>query len=249
MKISIITVVYNNSKTIKSAIDSVLGQDYTDIEYIIIDGKSTDGTLEIVNNYGNKINRIVSEQDLGIYDAMNKGIALCTGEIIGILNSDDIYENNKVISTVMDTFKADASLDILYGDLVYVKNDNLNQVVRTWISENYYPSFFEDGNVPPHPSLFIKRKVYDYVGKFNINMRLAADYEFMLRLFKLHQYKSKYLNKLFVRMRLGGATNGTIKNIINGNLEILSAWKINHLSAPLTLMPKRIVKRLIQFVK
>lgn len=249
MKISIITVVYNNHKTIRTAIESVLGQHYSDIEYIIVDGKSTDGTLEVVNAYRSRIDQVVSEKDLGIYDAMNKGIALCTGEVIGILNSDDVYEDNEVLQTVMNTFIKHPELDIVYGDLVYVKNDDLNRVVRKWTSGSYYPTFFEEGNVPPHPSLFIKRNVYEKVGLFNLDMRLAADYEFMLRLFKLHRFNSKYLNKLFVRMRLGGATNGSIKNIINGNLEILSAWKINQLKVPFSLMPKRIAKRLIQFLK
>ncbi|MDY0907190.1 glycosyltransferase family 2 protein [Pedobacter sp. CFBP9032] len=249
MKISIITVVYNNHKTIETAIQSVLGQRYANVEYIIIDGQSTDGTLDLIHRYGHSISKVISEPDLGIYDAMNKGIQQCTGEVIGILNSDDVYADDHVLSAVMHAFGEDQELDLLYGDLVYVKNNDLNQVVRKWTSKSYYPRFFEDGHVPPHPSLFIKKAVYDQVGLFNLEMRLAADYEFMLRLFKLHPYKSKYLNRLFVKMRLGGATNASIKNIINGNLEILRAWKINHLKAPFLLMPKRIAKRLIQFAK
>ena len=249
MKISIITVVYNNSATIDTAIESVLSQRYPNIEYIIIDGASTDGTMEMINGYGSRIQQVVSEKDAGIYDAMNKGIKLCTGEVIGILNSDDIYENNEVISTVMEAFLNDLELALVYGDLVYVKSDELNQVVRKWTTESYYPDFFEDGHVPPHPSLFIRRNVYQKVGLFNLNMRLAADYEFMLRVFKLHDFKSRYINKLFVRMRLGGATNMSLKNIVNGNLEILSAWRQHHLKAPYLLMPKRIFKRLSQFLK
>jgi len=249
MKISIITVVYNNHHTIKTAIDCVLGQHYQDIEYIIIDGKSTDGTLDIIRSYGDAISQVVSEADLGIYDAMNKGIALCSGEVIGILNSDDVYAHANVLGEVMDLFAKDPSLSMVYGDLVYVKHHDLNKVVRKWTSESYYPAFFEDGHVPPHPSLFIKKAVYNRVGLFNVNMRLAADYEFMLRLFKLYDYKSLYINTIFVKMRLGGATNASIKNIIQGNLEILRAWKINNLKAPILLMPKRIVKRLIQFAK
>ena len=249
MKISIITVVFNNVHTIKTAIESVLSQTYPEIEYIIIDGGSTDGTLDVIKSFGSAIHRLISERDNGIYDAMNKGISHCTGEVIGILNSDDVYDNDQVIATVMDAFLEDQKLGIVYGDLVYVKGDDVNQVVRRWTSEHYYNRFFEDGHVPPHPSLFIKREVYQQVGFFNPDMRLAADYEFMLRLFKLHQFKSRYINSLFVRMRLGGATNVSVKNIIKGNLEILSAWKRNHLSAPYTLMPKRIFKRLTQFIK
>lgn len=249
MKISIITVVFNNVHTIRTAIASVLSQRYPNIEYVIIDGGSTDGTLEVIRGYGAAIHQVVSERDKGIYDAMNKGISNCTGDVVGILNSDDVYENDAVIQMVMDAFIQDPELGMVYGDLVYVKNEDLKQIVRKWTSEDYYDHFFEDGHVPPHPSLFVKREIYQTVGLFNLNMRLAADYEFMLRLFKLYRFKSRYINSLFVRMRLGGATNVSLKNIINGNLEILSAWKHNHLKAPLLLMPKRILKRLTQFIK
>ena len=247
MKISIITVVFNNEKTISTAIESVLNQTYPDVEYIIIDGNSTDGTLSRINRYASSIDKIVSEPDQGTYDAMNKGIRLATGEVIGILNSDDVYADDDVLTDLMNAFE-DTSTDIVYGNLVYVKSDDLNQVVRTWKSENYYPGFFEDGHVPPHPSLFIRRKVYDTVGHFNKTMRLAADYEFMLRLFKLYNFKSKYLNRLFVKMRLGGATNGSFRNIVDGNREILKAWQLNQLKAPILLMPKRLLKRLIQYL-
>jgi len=248
MKISIITVVFNNEATISTAIESVLNQTYKNVEYIIIDGQSTDATMKIVNKYASSIDKIISEPDKGIYDAMNKGILLATGDVIGILNSDDVYADNYVLRDVMLEFN-DPKIDMVYGDLVYVKNTDLNLVVRKWKSEHYYPHFFEDGHVPPHPSLFLRKKVYDVVGLFNQGMRLAADYEFMLRLFKLHNYKSKYINKLLVKMRLGGATNGSMKNIIDGNKEILSAWKTNNLKVPLLLMPKRILKRLTQFIK
>ena len=248
MKISIITVVFNNEATISTAIESVLNQTYKNIEYIIIDGQSTDATMKIVNKYASSIDKIISEPDKGIYDAMNKGILLATGDVIGILNSDDVYADNHVLRDVMLEFN-DPKIDMVYGDLVYVKNTDLNLVVIKWKSEHYYPQFFEDGHVPPHPSLFLRKKVYDVVGLFNQGMRLAADYEFMLRVFKLHNYKSKYINKLLVKMRLGGATNGSMKNIIDGNKEILRAWKTNNLKVPLLLMPKRILKRLTQFIK
>ncbi|RYD79949.1 MAG: glycosyltransferase [Sphingobacteriales bacterium] len=248
MKISIITVVFNNEATISTAIDSVLSQTYKDIEYIIIDGKSTDGTLQIINKYSSSITKIISEPDKGIYDAMNKGVALATGEVVGILNSDDVYADENVLSNVMKEF-LEHPADMVYGDLVYVKNSDLNQIVRVWKSESYYDRFFEDGHVPPHPSLFIKKSVYNKVGLFNQTMRLAADYEFMLRLFKLHNFKSRYINRLLVKMRLGGATNGSLKNIVNGNKEIIKAWKINKLDVPFLLMPKRVLKRLTQFIK
>ena len=249
MKLSIITVVYNNERTITDAIQSVLGQTYKNIEYIVIDGSSTDGTLDRIEPYRGDIHHFVSERDKGIYDAMNKGLALATGEVIGILNSDDVYADNQVLESVMQLFQHDATLDMVYGDLVYVRADDLSQVVRTWTSAPYYDRYFEDGHVPPHPSLFLKRTVYQQAGLFNAEMKLAADYEFMLRVFKKYHFKSTYLSRLLVKMRLGGSTNKNWSNIIKGNIEILKAWKLNGLSAPLLLMPHRMFKRLAQFKK
>ncbi|OAQ38788.1 glycosyl transferase [Pedobacter psychrophilus] len=249
MKISIITVVYNNQKTLETAIKSVLSQKYNDIEYIIIDGGSSDNTLKIIERYGSRISKIVSEPDKGIYDAMNKGISLATGDIIGVLNSDDIYNDNKVISDVMNCFINNPSVNIVYGDLVYVNSDDTNKVVRKWESLGFYNEYFEDGNVPPHPSLFLRAEVYQISGLFNLKYKLAADYEFMLRIFKKSNIESKYLKRLMVRMRLGGATNKSIMNIIDGNKEILLAWKDNNLKAPKLLMFNRLYKRLIQFIK
>lgn len=248
MKISIITVVYNNVLTLETAIQSVLSQNYKYIEYIIIDGGSTDGTLDILNKYRNSINKIVSEPDKGLYDAMNKGISLATGDIIGILNSDDLYQDQNVISDVADEFVKNPEIDMLYGDLVYVKQENSDKIVRNWKSKKYYNKFFEDGNVPPHPSLFLKAQVYKKAGLFNLNYKLAADYEFMLRVFKLYDFKPLYVNRLMVRMRLGGATNKSLKNIFEGNKEILKSWNDNGLKAPALFMPSRFFKRIIQFI-
>lgn len=247
MKISIITVVFNNEQTIECAIKSVLAQSYKNLEYIIVDGGSTDNTLKIINAYKSSIGKIISERDTGIYDAMNKGVFAASGDVIGILNSDDLYADNEVISDIMKQFNDDPELDILYGNLFYVKRNFTDKVVRKWRSKPYYPSFFENANVPPHPALFIKKRVYKDAGKFDLEYKLASDYEFMLRIFKKHTFKSKYLNRLIVRMRLGGATNKNIKNIINGNKEILAAWLNNGFSPPFYFMPLRILKRLIQF--
>ena len=247
MKISIITVVYNNERTIRDAIESVLSQSYKNIEYIIIDGGSTDNTIKIIEEYIDNIHFFISEKDSGIYDAMNKGLKLATGDVIGILNSDDLYANSFILNEIMSKFKSDKKLDILYGDLVYVKNDNTGKIVRTWKSKSYYPKFFENGCVPPHPSLFVSSRVYQNAGYFNLKYHLAADYEFMLRIFKKFNFKIFYLPLVIVYMRLGGATNKSLKNILRGNTEILNSWKENGYSVPLLLIPKRIVKRLIQF--
>jgi glycosyltransferase len=179
---------------------------------------------------------------------MNKGILQATGDIIGILNSDDIYENSRIIEIVMNEFLINKNLDILYGNLVYVEKNNISKIVRKWVSCDYDLSFFERGDVPPHPSLFLKREVYNTAGIFNLKYKLAADYEFMLRIFKKYSFNTKYINQVFVRMRLGGATNKNLKNIYKGNLEILNAWKNNSLRSPFLFMPKRILKRLLQYI-
>lgn len=248
MKISIITVVYNNETTIRGAIEAVLSQSYSDIQYIIIDGDSRDKTVEIINEYKEQLGYFISEKDGGIYDAMNKGIKASTGDVIGILNSDDLYQDSTVIQTVMDHFNQDLNLDIVYGDLVYVKSDNVHKVIRYWKSKPYFRKYFEMGNVPPHPSLFVKRKVYEQAGYFDLNYKLAADYEFMLRIFKKYNFKSSYINKIIVKMRLGGATNQSFSNIKRQNIEIINAWKKNNFKVPLLLMPLRLFKRLFQFI-
>jgi glycosyltransferase involved in cell wall biosynthesis len=248
MKISIVTVVYNNEKTIVDAIESVLSQRYENIEYIIIDGNSTDRTLDIIKKYGKRINKVVSEPDKGIYDAMNKGINLATGEIIGLLNSDDLYADNGVIKNVVEQFEKNKGLDIVYGNLVYVKAENTNNIVRNWKASDYHPRYFENGNVPPHPTVFLKSKVYKEAGLFKTHYKLAADYEFLLRIFKNHSFQSRYVDQLMVRMRMGGATNKSWKNILNGNREIIAAWRDNNLPVPKLLMFHRIIKRLIQFI-
>jgi glycosyltransferase len=248
MKISIITVVYNNVATLETAILSVLSQTYQDIEYIIIDGGSTDGTLDVIDKYKQKISCVISETDKGIYDAMNKGVSKATGEIIGILNSDDLYEDQDVINDVFLAFLESPNIDVVYGDLLYVKYSDTNKLVRNWISKSYYPRYFDDGNVPPHPSLFVKKAVYQKISLFNLSYKLAADYELMLRIFKVHEFKSKYLNRYMVRMRLGGATNKSIKNIFKGNKEILKAWKDNGLEIPYFFVLRRIIKRVKQFL-
>lgn len=247
MKISIITVVYNNDKTIKDAIESVLNQSYQQIEYIVIDGASKDNTVSIIKEFQSQIAKFVCEPDNGIYDAMNKGVGLATGDVIGILNSDDLYQDANVIETVMNQFSQDPSLDIVYGDLVYVKNEDVNSIVRNWKSIPYYDRFFERGNVPPHPSLFVKQYVYKKAGLFNLDFILAADYEFMLRIFKKHDFNSKYIERVIVKMRLGGATNQSFSNIIRQNLEVLKAWNHNQLKVPFLLMLSRIFKRLFQY--
>jgi glycosyltransferase involved in cell wall biosynthesis len=248
MKVSIITVTYNSENYLQDCITSVTNQRYSNKEYIVVDGRSTDNTAIILNNNKTHINKLISEKDSGIYDAMNKGINLATGDVIGILNSDDVYADDQVLNEVMQCFVNDPNLDMVYANLVYVKRDDLSSIVRKWNSQPYHDKFFEQGHVPPHPTLFLKKQVYEKAGGFNTSFLLAADYEFMLRVFKKYKFKSKHLNRLTIIMRLGGATSKNFKNIWLQNKEILSAWKLNKLRAPSTLMFQRIIKRLAQFI-
>jgi glycosyltransferase involved in cell wall biosynthesis len=249
LKISIITVCYNSSNTIEDTIKSVINQNYfNNIQYIIVDGGSSDNTLQIISKYSDKIDILINEKDNGIYDAMNKGIQHATSDIVGILNSDDVFQDENVLSEIANFFSLDDKLDILYGDLVYVKSNDLNSVVRYWKSTNYYDKFFERGNVPPHPTLFLKSRIYKNEGGFDLNFSLASDYEFMLRVFKSNRYKSKYINRLLVRMRLGGATNKNYKNIYIGNHEIYKSWIQNRYLMPFYFFPLRIFRKIKQFI-
>ena len=175
MKVSIITVVWNNKDIIKDAIDSVLSQSYKDIEYIIIDGASTDGTVDIVKSYGDKITKFISEPDKGLYDAMNKGIKLATGDIIGILNSDDFYTDKYVIEKIVGTFES-LHVDSVFADLIYVKPENLTKTVRYYDSSKFYPAKFAYGYMPAHPTFFVRKEIYEKYGVFRTDLKIASDF-------------------------------------------------------------------------
>lgn len=226
MKISIITVSFNSQNTIEETILSVINQSYKEIEYIIIDGKSADETMSIIEKYKDKISIIISEKDKGIYDAMNKGINLATGDIIGILNSDDVYASNDVITEVAKKIK-ESNADALYADLVYVERNNLNKIKRYWKSGKFKRSKFKWGWMPPHPTVFIKKHLYNKFGTFNLELKSAADYELMLRFFYKENITPVYLQKVITKMRQGGESNATVKNRVNANKEDRKAWKIN----------------------
>lgn len=247
MKISIITPSFNSEKTIEDTIKSVLSQTYQDIEYIIIDGGSKDKTLDIINKYKNKISKIISEKDNGIYDAMNKGIKLATGEIIGILNSDDLYFDEFVLENVVRIFKENNNIDCLWGNLVYFK-DNPNKFIRIWITGNYKSGIFKIGWVPPHPTFFVKKEIYKKYGYFRLDFPVAADYELILRFLEKYKIKGYYLSKFLVKMRVGGNSN-KLNNIIKGNLECIRAWKVNGLKIPFYTPFFRIFRRIPQILK
>jgi len=226
LKVSIITVCYNSVKTIKDAIDSVVNQTYNNIEYIVIDGASKDGTIDIVSSYGEKVSKFISEPDNGIYNAMNKGIKIATGDIVGILNSDDFFNNNEVVQRIVDEFNNN-NVDAIYGDVQFVKPKNLLKVVRYYSSKNFSPKKFKYGFMPAHPSFYVKRSYFEKIGYYQENYKIGADYELLIRFLYNHKLKSKYLQMPFVTMRTGGVSNRSFKSYIILNNEILRACKEN----------------------
>jgi glycosyltransferase involved in cell wall biosynthesis len=238
MKISIITVTYNSAITVRDTLKSVNNQTCKDVEHIIIDGLSNDNTLNIIQQFPHVI-KIISEKDKGIYDAMNKGIQLATGDIIGILNSDDIFATDNIIAQVMSIFEQNKEIDALYGNISYFATEKPDIVARFWQSKSYYDGFFEAGNVPPHPALFVKKKVYDEIGMYKIHYKIAADYEFMLRMLKIHGYKSYFLDQTIVKMRLGGISTKGFDSWMLSTRELKNTWEINGLKYPISLYFRR----------
>lgn len=228
MKVSIITISFNSAETLQDTIHSVAMQSYSDIEYIIIDGGSTDETLDIINKNYRTISYWVSEPDKGIYDAMNKGIRMATGDIIAILNSDDFYVHTDVISQVVEHFQRSGA-DSVYGDIQYIDRYEPNRVVRNWVSGYYQRHKFLLGWMPPHPAFFVKRTIYETCGNFDTRLKTSADYELMLRFLFKHKISTQYLPELIVHMRAGGVSNQSWKKRILANLEDRRAWKLNGL--------------------
>lgn len=249
MKISIITTSYNSGKTIADTIESVIAQNLLDLEYIIIDGASTDNTKEIVEKYTNKLNiEFFSEKDDGIYDAMNKGVKMATGEIVGVLNSDDFYYNGDVLSKINKVFEENPDIDAVYGDLVYVDNEDISKQTRYWEAGEYDEKKLNYGWIIPHPTLFLRRKVYEKDNKiFDTSFSLAADYEFILRQLKINKIKVKYLPEIFVTMRDGGSSASSLKQRIKGWTELGRAWKVNSLKTPRFFILRRVLNKIKQF--
>ena len=247
MKISIITATYNSAATVNDTLKSIAAQTYPGIEHIIVDGLSKDDTLECVRQYPH-VAKMITEKDKGIYDAMNKGVRMASGDIVGILNSDDLYASNEVLEKVMKAFE-DPTVDAVYGDLQYVAADNINKVVRTWIAGNYSSRSFYFGWMPPHPAFFVRREVYEKYGHFQLELRTAADYEIMLRFLLKHKIKAVYLPELLVKMRAGGASNASLKHRINANKEDRRAWELNGLRPYFFTLWLKPLRKVVQFFK
>lgn len=246
MKVSLITVCFNSVDTIADTIRSVAMQDYADIEYIIVDGGSTDGTLDVIASYGQHVSRLVSEPDEGIYDAMNKGVLLSTGGIVAFLNSDDMYANATVVREMV-TFMEAGGLDAGYGDLAYVDRTRPDRSRRFWKTGAYKRGRFRYGWAIPHPAFFCRRHVFEKWGSFSKEFRIAGDFELLLRFIEKHQICVGYIPIVVAKMRMGGRAN-TVRGVIRGNWEILKAFRRNGLRISMLFFVLKPIARIQQFL-
>ena len=248
MKISIITATYNSAKTLEVCMDSVLNQSYKNIEYIIIDGNSKDDTLTLIKSKAEIYSNIVfvSESDKGIYDALNKGIAKASGDVVGFVHSDDFLADLNVVSQIAEAFKAE-KIDGVYGNLHYVQFDDTEKIVRNWVSQSYLPKLLNRGWMPAHPTLFLKREIYEKYGQFNLDYKIAADYDFILRIFKQKEHTFKYLPITITKMRVGGASNRSLKNLIQKTKEDFRALQTNHIRFPIKVVLQKNLSKIPQW--
>jgi len=240
MKISVITAVYNNRDTIAAALDSVLAQTYPDVELVVIDGASTDGTREVLERYADRLAVLVSERDGGIYEALNKGVAMASGDVVGFLHADDLLAGPSVLATIAAAFAAGA--DGVYGDLLYVRKQDPDRIVRYWRSRAFAPELLKWGWMPAHPTLYLRREVYRDHGSFDTSFRIAADYDFMLRILRPGTLQLRHVPEVLVKMRVGGASNRSLRNLWRKSCEDLRALRINHVGGVGTLVCKNLSK-------
>lgn len=248
MRVSLITVTYNAVQHLRHCLESVLGQDYPALEYIVVDGGSTDGSLPLIRSYGEAIARVISEPDEGIYDAMNKGIGLATGDIIGLLNADDFYAHEGVISRVVAAFQANPT-DTVFGDLVYVEEDDLDKVVRYYPGRGFHHRKMRRGIMPPHPTFFARRGMYEQYGYFDQHYRICADFDLMLRWFHHHEVSYQHIPEVLVKMRTGGASTQGLRSTRMINREILHSLRKNGIPSNLPLIYSKYLTKIFQLVK
>jgi glycosyltransferase involved in cell wall biosynthesis len=246
LKVSIITVSFNSVNTISDTIRSVLSQTYTDLEYIIVDGSSTDGTTEIVNSFGNGISKFISEPDAGMYDAINKGIEVSTGDVVGILNSDDFFYDNNVIERVAELFRK-YDIDSVYGDDQFVDPENTSKVVRYYSSKHFNIGKFKFGYMPAHPSFFVKRELFEKFGYYKTDYKIAADFELLVRFLYVNHITSKYLEMPFNSMRTGGVSNRSLRSNFILNKEIARACKENGIYTNYLFIYSKYFSKLFEF--
>ncbi len=248
MKISIITVCLNSEQTIVATLQSIASQTYQDIEHIIIDGGSTDQTVKYIKNNMTRIAYLKSEPDRGIYDAMNKGIRLASGDIIGILNSDDIYANNFVLERVAQVM-LDGSFDAIYGDVEYISSSDITKTIRRYSSRFFSPSNLAWGWMPAHPTLFIRKTILDKYGLYQIDYKIAADFELVARIFKDGKIKHYYLPEIMVKMRIGGVSTSGIRNSILLNQEVFRACKSNAIHTNILMLLSKYPLKLMEYFR
>ena len=248
MKFSIITATYNSAATLADTLDSILRQTHQDYEVIIQDGGSTDNTLDIAHSYeqcfGGRL-RIFSEKDHGLYDAMNRGISHATGDVVGILNSDDFYADNEVLHIIHSTMTTE-KVDCIYGNLKYVRHNDTSKVTRTWTGSQFTPGAFQRGWHPAHPTFYAKRECFSKYGGFDTSFAVSADFELMLRFIEKHRITNRYIDHCFVIMREGGESNGKLSNIIKGNKNIIRAFRKNDISVSMLYPVKRLLPKVLE---
>ncbi len=241
MKISVITATWNCADTIGDCLASVAGQSYPDREHIVIDGASPDGTLSVLEAHRAQLAVLVSEPDQGIYDALNKGLSRASGEVVGLLHADDLYADADVLARIAAAF-ADPAVDAVYGDLVYVSQKNTDRVIRHWRSGEYRPARLRRGWMPPHPTLYLRRSLYERHGNFDLQYRIAADYDLILRLLSRIEGRIVYLPEVLVRMRLGGTSNRSLRHILRKSSEDYRALRANRMGGLAALAWKNLSK-------
>lgn len=246
MKVSLITTCYNSEATIRDTLKSVENQTYSNIEHIIIDGNSSDNTLQIVNDF-NHVSKIVSEKDDGIYDAMNKGIKEATGDIIGILNSDDFFSSADIIQKIVDSF--DDNVDATIGDIAFVNPSNLDKTIRYYSAKRWKPRKFRWGFMPPHPSFYVRRKFYEAFGNYKIDYKIASDYELLVRMLHKKRLRYKYLPLQIVTMRTGGVSNSNFNSRVVLNQEIVRACKENGISTNLFFLVLKYPIKIFEYLR
>lgn len=246
MKVSIITATYNSAENIATAMKSIATQSYLNIEWVVIDGGSSDKTLQVIKDNYSRDLKIISEKDQGIYDALNKGIKLASGDIIGFVHSDDFLASPEIISKMVQTFE-DRNVDGVYGDLEYVSKTDITKRIRFWKSEQFFSKLLRKGWMPAHPTLFLRSEVYQKHGHFNLKYRIAADYDFILRVFSDSSISFKYMPEVLMKMRVGGASNRSLKNIKLKSMEDLRALKTNKITNPYSVLLQKNLSKISQF--
>lgn len=247
MKISVITACFNAARTLGDTLDSVADQRHCEVEHIVIDGASTDDTLSIIERHGGHVARVISEPDRGLYDAMNKGLAVASGDVIGFLNADDVYANNEVLSRVM-TIMEQEGLEALLGDVEFFRSEGPAQTVRRYRSARFRPDRIAWGWMPAHPALFLRRHVYERFGRFRTDYRIAGDFEFCARIFKDDSLTYRSLPETLVRMRVGGISTGGWRNTVLLNQEVLRACRENGIKTNMLKICSKYPAKVLEFL-